>query len=813
MNELMHDIAFAWRNALQKPATALLIVLTLALGIGANTAIFSMAWNVLLAPLPYTDGERLVVLRQNEASKGREGFSWSNPTLNDLRDQNTVFSDLLEYNSEDLTFVGQGEPYHGLAGVVTASFFETLGVRAALGRLLTMDDDRQGAEPVLMLSHEFWLGKFGGDPEVIGTTLEIQRSVYRIVGVLPRLPAYPHANDIWIPEASDPYTLAGVGANPSRRALLIPNVVGKLQEGVSPQEATREVNLIARRLATSYPDDYAGDYEIVLVPLKDELTSGSALTVLLLTALAALVALIACANVANLNLVRAMTREQELAIREAVGASPRRITRQLLTENLILAFIGGMSGLLIAWPCLSLLADFAARYTPLASEIRLDGVVLLFAFGLAIATGILGSGASIFGRRDINKALKEGGDKVTTSVSGVYRRNALLVVQFALAFVVLTASVLIILSLARLNRQDLGFELERMLAVNMALNIDLSEPMQTERKMRNFSKDALTAIRGIPEVSQAAIRTGVPLLEQSALTAAYPFEIEGWSSTEPGVGTSAIINMVSEDYFAMMSIPLLQGRAFLPTDDAESAPVAIVNQSFAERFFPDGNVLGKGIKLSGFDEWRPIVGVVADVRSTSIDEVEGPVVYYSYWQFSVETVTLYLKTSANAAVLAGTIANVVHEIDPRQSVLVKPLTDIKSTWLAPMRLRATLIGLLGVLALIVTLSGVIGIVSYNISQRIREIGVHMAIGATPSRVARLFVADGLKVYAAGLLLGLALMVLAAPFLEPLLYETSVLDAGVYLISTLVLTLAVLGAIYLPASKAGAMSPVAALHGE
>ncbi|HWK54038.1 MAG TPA: ABC transporter permease [Hyphomicrobiales bacterium] len=814
MSEFTHDIALAWRNAWRQPASSLLIIITLALGLGVNTAIFSMTWNVLLAPLPYADGDRLVTLRQDEASKGREGFSWSRPTLSDFREQNNVFSELIKYNSWALTFVGRGEPYQGLAGLVTGSFFETLGVKAALGRLLSMDDDRPGAEPVLMLSHEFWLGKFAGDPAVIGTTLEIQHSLYRIVGVLPRMPGYPHANDVWIPDTKDPYALAGVGTNPSRRALVISRVIGKLLDGITFEEAARDTEVIAQRLAVAYPDDYAADYNVTLVPLKDELTRDSRLTVLLLMALAALVVLIACANVANLNLARTMARNQELAIREAVGASPGRIVRQLLTENLILAFAGSILGLLIAWPCLRLLADFASRYTPLASEIRMGGSVLLFSFILALAAGILGSAVSFFGKRDINKALKEGGDKITASVSGVHRRNALLMVQFAFAFVVLTVSALIILSLARLNRQDLGFELDQVLTVNMILNVDLSDPMQMERKMRDFSRGVLTAISNIPEVSQAAIRTGAPLLEQVAFSVAFPFEIEGWSATEPGVGTSATINMISEDYFKLMDISLLQGRPFLSTDDENAVPVAIVNESFAKRFFPEGNTLGGNIRLSGVDdEWRPIVGVVADVRSTGIDETEGPVVYYSYWQFSVEGVNLYVKTAANAELLARNIAGVVHELDPRQAVLVKPLGDIKSTWLAPARLRATLIGLFGLLSLVVTLSGVIGVVSYNIGQHVREIGIRMAIGATPSRVVTMFIGEGLKVYAAGLLLGLALMLAIAPSLEPLLYQTSATDAGIYLLSMSVLTLVVLGAIYLPASKAGAMSPVAALHCE
>ncbi|MDR0781664.1 MAG: ABC transporter permease [Pseudomonadales bacterium] len=811
MNALLQDLAFAWRNALKQPGTALLIIITLALGIGVNTAIFSMTWHVLLAPLPYADGERLVTLQQNEVSASRENFGWSTPTLADFRAQNSVFSDLIRYEQWSLTFVGRGEPYHGAAGLVTGSFFEALGVQPALGRLMTMDDDKPGAEPVLMLSQEFWREKFGGDPSVVSSTLEIQRSVYRIVGVLPRLPGYPHVNDVWIPVSSDPYGLAGVGVNQKRNAALISRVIGKLREGVSLDAANREAGTIAQRLAASYPDDYGSDYTVTVVSVRDEMARDSAATILLLMALAVLVLLIASANVANLNLARTLRRNQELAIREAVGASPGRIARQLLVESLALALVGGLLGLLLAMPAQHLLVDLAARNTPLASEIGMNGTVLAFAFVLACVAGALGSAVSLLGHRDINQALKEGGDHVTTSVGGTHRRTALLITQFALAFVVLTTAALIVLSLVRLNRQDTGFDLDQVLAVNMTINVDLSEPERLSEKMLNFSREALTAISAIPGVDAAAIRTGAPLLEQVAMTTAFPFDIEGWPAG--AAPASATLNMISENYFEVMDIPLLRGRVFTATDDGESVPVAIVNESFARRFFPNGDALGGSLSLRGQGEWHSIVGVVADTRSQGLDELEGPTAYFSYWQFSTEGVNLYVKTRANADQVADTIANVVHGLDPRQSVLVKPLHEVKADWLAPLRLRAALVGLFGLLALVVTLSGVVGVVSYNISRRIREIGVHMAIGATPADIVAMFLAQGFKVYGLGLLLGLTLLLLGAPLIAPLLYATSPLSPAIYLVSALVLTLAVLVAMYLPARKASALSPVAALHFE
>ncbi|MGV3590610.1 MAG: ADOP family duplicated permease [Gammaproteobacteria bacterium] len=810
MSVLLRDIAFAWRNALAKPATSLLIVVTLALGIGANTAIFSMAWHVLLAPLPYPDGERLVALQQNE-----ENAFWSYPTLEDFRAQNTVFTELLEYKQYSLTFVGRGEPYQGDAGIVTGTYFEMLGVQPALGRLFVMDDDRDGAEPVIVLSHEFWLSKFAGDPAVIDTTLEMQHSVYRIVGVLPPLPAYPHANDVWITEASDPYKLAlGAGAvRQNRRAGVIDSVYGKLQEGVTLEEARRETDVIVQRLVAAWPDAYPDDYSVMVNALKDEMTCDSAVTIALLMALAALVVLIASANVANLNLVRTMARNQELAICEAVGASPGRIARQLLTESLMLSLGGGVLGLLAAWPCLHLLADFASVYTPLASEISMNGAVLAFSFSLALVVGVLSGAASIFGERDINRTLKEGGSRATTSASGMRKRNVLLALQFALAFVVLTVSMLIVLSLWRLNRQDTGYALDQVFAVNMLLNVDLSERELISQKMQSFSKTALTAIEDMPEVSEAAIRSGTPLLQQSEGATLFALDIEDWAADDGETTPTAGFNMVSENFFTLMNIPLLQGRAFTADDDGNAVQVAIVNESFARRYFPDRTALGGILGLRGQAERYSVVGVVADTRSTNLDEVEGPIVYFSYWQFPTEGVNLYVKSAASSAMVATRIAQTVHELDPRQAVVVKPLDEVKAAWLAPARLRATLISLFGLLALVVTLSGVVGAVACNISERVREIGIHVTLGATPSAVVRLFMGSGLKVYGAGLLLGLVLMTLAAPFLAPLLYQTAVMDMRVYVSSAMVLSLAVACAIYLPARRAGVLSPVEALHAE
>ncbi len=817
MSDVLQDVVFTWRNALKRPGTVLLIIITLALGIGVNTAMFSMAWHVLLAPLPYVDGERLVRLQQNDRPNERLDFRWSGPTIEDYRTQSQLLVELSSYEQQPLSIVGQGDPYLGHAGIVEGNFFSMLGISSLHGRSFTMSDDEDGAEPVMLLSYEFWTNRFNADPAAVGTSVDTMNFTYRIIGVLPPMPAYPHVNEVWIPAISDPFRMAGLSsAETNRGSRIISHVLARLDDGVTLADAELEAETIAARLAANYPDIYPQNYSISLLAVKLELIGDARTTIVLLFALGCLVLLIASANVASLMLAKLASRNQELAIREAVGAAPARIIRQLMTESILFTMAGAVLGLLVAWPCLTLLAKFASGYTPLASEIRMDISLLLFSVFIAVLSGGLCGAAAAIGHRNINQALKEGGDKVTSSVSGKRRRQVLLVVQFALSFFILSTSALIMLSLYRLQAEDMGYQSEQVLATSLSLNIDFSDPSRDfPRQMQNFGQRLLPAVQAIPGVGMAGLYTGAPLLQEVAFSIAFPFEAEGFNVASADMYPEATINMISEDYFGVMDIPLLQGRAFASSDDSNALEVAIVNESFAQRFFPDGNILGKTIRLSGYDDtWKTIVGVVANVRSQDVDQVEGPVVYYSFWQFPAEGINLYVRTIADMDLIAESITDIIHSIDPRQAVgSIMPLNKVKAQWLAPTKLRATLIALFGMLALALTLSGVIGVVSWNVNQRVREIGIHMAIGASPARVRAIFISQGFGVYLVGWLLGLLLMLLSLPTIEPLLYETSARNVPVFLASTVVLTLAVLAAMYIPARKAGNLPPMEALHHE
>jgi putative ABC transport system permease protein len=810
MSDFLQDVTFAWRNVLKKPATVLLIIITLALGIGVNTAMFSMAWHVQLAPLPYPDGERLVRLEQSGMATGVQDKWWSVPTFQDVSAQNTVFTDLLEYESPTYTLLGQGDPDLASTGVVNASYFSTLGIQAVLGRTFIADDEVPGAAPVILLGYDYWNSKFGASRDVVGRTLEMNGIAYTVVGVLADVPPYPGQNDVWVPTASD-FIRSGPGTINNRNSRWMSHVIGRLRDDTTVQEAQRDLDTIADRLASAYPDTYASDYAISVKPLRQDMAGDSASTISLLSGLALLVILVACANVANLNLAMMAGRNQELAIREAVGASPARITRQLLTESVLQALVGGALGLLLILPCLSLLRAFASGFTALGGEIVLDRTVLIFALVMTLATGVLSGSAAAFSARNLNQALKEGGDRTASSRFGTRRRKVLMLVQFAVAFVMVSSAVLMLLSLYRLNNQDTGFDTDQVLAVSTEINyvhFVLGNQYTGEEPLR-----LLEQTRNLPGVEMAALQAGNPLLNG----AIYNFQPEAVELApgvfaDPDARAAAFVNLATEDFFSVMSIQLLKGRDFAITDDAQSPQVAIVNAQFEQEYFPQGDVLGQRVKYGGKD--ATIVGVVSNIRATDLRMEEGPTVYFDYRQDPSSVINLYIKSAADLDTLGARITDLIHENDPVQSVgTIAPLNSIKAEWLAPAKVRTILVALFGVLALVLTLSGVVGVVAYAVSRRVREIGVHMAVGANPGNIQRMFVVQGLQTYVAGLLLGIVLMYVAAPAIEPLLYQTSIVALDVYLASTLLLTLAVLLAMYLPARRAGELSPAQALHND
>lgn len=809
IRDIAQDINYAWRAALKKPAISALIVITFALGIGANSAIFSMVYHVMFAPLPFADGDRLVRLQQHQPIAGHNDFGSSVQSFFDYRRLTTGLDSLVEYHSMQFTLLGEGLPQRVQTGVVSWNYFAMLGIKPIMGRDFAEGEDEPGAEPLILLSHRYWQEHFNGRDNVVGLSLEMNNAVHKVIGVLPPLPAYPEDNDIYISSASCPFRSSEMMINNRSPGML--TLFGKLEQNTPIEVVSNEVNTIAGQLQAQYPDDYrqSNGYSANLVSLKSEMVGDSATTFFLLLMVSGLVVLIASANVANLNLARASSRSQELAIREAIGASPGRIAQQLLTESILYALVGGLAGLALAYPSLSILSDFAAGYTPLASEVKLDGVVLAFSLLISIVAGVLSGSAAAFSRRNINSALKEGGDKVTASISGQKWRNGLLITQLALSFIILTVSTLVTVSLYKLSNQNTGFDGSDVLAVNLDLNFTNYTNAQ---QVRDFTRNLIREVNSLSTTADASISASFPLAAN--VLGPQDFETERQSLNQDDVRPRARVTAVSEQYHTLLNIPLLQGRYFVESDDENNPDVVVINRTLAEQHFKEVSPVGQRISLDGGQNWMEIVGVVADVRTTGLDQTEGVAFYVPFMQQPSGQVRLLIKSLGEQEQLREDVANIIGFLDPQQAIAaMQTMDEVKGLWLNTPKLIANLLGIFGLLSLLITLSGIFGVVSYNIGQRLREIGVRIAVGATPKAIMALMLMQTTKIIATGIGLGLISMPFIAGNIDTLLYQTSAYSPIIYISTVSILILATLLAVATPTFKATRLDPSAALRNE
>jgi putative ABC transport system permease protein len=809
MNGLLEDIKFGWRNAVKKPAIALLIVITFGLGIGANSAIFSVVYNTLLAPLPYSDGDRLVRLQQNQPLTERMDFNSSVQSFLDYRKLTQSMSELVEYHSMTYTLYGHGDPQEVLTGVVSWNYFDMLGIKPILGRAFVEGEDEVGSEPLILISNRYWIENFAGDTDIVGRSLEMNNRVHKILGVLPPMPAYPDDNDIYIGASTCPWR-GSEGMIANRRPGML-TLFGKLKQDYDITQGSNEINTIAGQLAQQYPDAYRANegYSANLVSLRDEMVGDSARTFYLLLAIAGLVVLIASANVANLNLARLSSRNQELAIREALGANPKRIARQLLTESTLFSLVGGIFGTLMAYSSLGLLSEFASGYTSLSSEVKMDSSILMFSLVLSLITGLLSGSAAVFNRGNINSSLKEGGDKITVTTSGKRLRQALLVTQFALSFIILTTATLVSVSLYKLNNQDAGYDADKVLNVSFAFNFS---NYTNGQEVRAFAKRILAEIKTVGGVDQASLSGAFPVASTLAGPIEFEAEAQNLSADEPR--PRALASTVSEDYHKVLNIPLKYGRLFSPQDDENNQQVVIVNQSLADHFFESSNAIGKRLSLDAGANWLTVVGVVADIRSAGLDQEEGDAFYTPFLQRPTMRVKLLVKSKGDPLLLAKPISDFIHQLDPQQAIAsINTMSEIREQWLASPRLVAILVGLFGLLAFMITLSGVVGVVAYNVSQRSREIGIRMAIGATPKKILNMLLVDGSKLTIIGMLVGAASMIMITPAIGDFLYQTSPFDPSIYLTCSLLLFVVALLAMAAPAKQATRLDPMHALRDE
>ena len=801
MQILLEDVRFALRNFLRSPGICGLIVVTLALGIGANAAMFSMVYNVLLGPLPFSEGDRLIKLETNHPAVDRYDVTVSVPTALDYINDNETLSHLVEYHQMAFTLLGHGDPSNVEAGVVSWDFFEMLKVRPILGRTFLPGEDEPGAKPLIVLANHYWHERFGGNPDVVGMNLEMNNAVHQVIGVLPPLPAYPFKNDIWIGSSSCP----GRGSDMfiGQRSRPISALYGKLESGVSLEKASLDINTISNRLQTEYSDVYPESVGLsnTLTPMKTDMAGNSATTFYLLMGITGLVLLIACANVANLNLARMAARKQEFAIREALGANPRRIAGQILTESILLSLAGGLLGLLIAYFSIDLLASFASLYTPLASEVAINGSVLAFCLVVSVLTGILSGASAAFQKRNINEALKEGSGNITASGASQRLRQALLIAQFGLSFVILTSASLVSLSLYRLSNQDIGFETTDIVAVDLSTSADVRT---------DFVRETARLLEDTPEIGDTAFATTVPL--DSGLHRRRLFHVEGRPPADMNQRPEAMEIAVSANYHEVLEIPLLRGRYLNGSDDEHNPGSILINRRFADDFFRNDDPVGKRLSMDEGKTWRTIRGVVGNVREMGIDERAEPMFYVPYvegWRYELR---LLIRSEVSLPSLRDTITDAVHEVNPRQAVAsITMLRLIKDDWLSSSKLVSVLVSLFALLAFIITLSGVIGVVAYNVGMRRKEIGIRVALGASPKRIRRMFMLQGLSLSIAGIVLGSIVMGFLSPLLGAVLFETNPLNLPMYLATALVVGFVATIAILFPTQQATAIEPNVALR--
>jgi predicted permease len=796
MDTLLQDLRFGLRLLLRQPAFTLLVVLTLALGIGANTAIFSVVNGVLLRPLPFPAPERLVRVWGHHAEIGNETASL--PDYRDWREGAPAFEHLEACAATYFNLTGHGEPERLLAARTTAGFFQALRVPAALGRTFETGEDRQGNNRVVVLSHGFWKRHLGASPEVLGRTLTLDGLPYTIIGVAPEHFRFLWNAELWAPLATD--------AEMGRRSDFL-TVIGRLVPGATVERAQAELTSVASRLEQQYPDTNTR-WTAKVVPLHEELVGEARPALLIFMGAVGLVLLIACANVANLMLARSSRRQRELAVRAALGASRGRLIRQMLTESVLMALLGGTLGLLLAVWGIDGLRTAQLSLLPGHSEIGIDGWVLGFTLGLSLVTGVLfglAPALSLPGR-DLDGTLRAGAKGLAGGMGLNQLRGWLVLGEVALALVLLVGAALLLRSFDRLQRVDAGFNPEGVLTVRVMLP---QTKYPEDPQLATFYQQLEERVAAVPGVESSGMTSAVPL----GGAPAWSFIIEGQSPDANAVQDAETFT-VSPGYFQAMAIPLRSGRLFESQDRPNTPRVALVSQSLARRYWPERDPLGARISVDDGTTWFTVVGVVGDVRAGAIQKDPHPQLYFPSTQLPRRMMFLTIRTAGEPMSLVGSLRREVTALDPDLPVSdVLTMEQRFGRAVAKPRVNVLLLGGFAVVALLLAGIGIYGVISQMVAQRTREIGIRMALGAKPGDVLRLMIRQGMTPALVGIALGLVAAFAGSSLLASLLYGVSAKDPLSFLIVPVFLTGVALFAAWLPARRATRVDPTEALRQE
>jgi putative ABC transport system permease protein len=803
MEGWLQDIRYAARVMVRRPVVSIVIIGTLALGIGANTAIFSLVNTALLRGLPYPHADRLVTIREQRLD--REPGDRPVPPGNffDWKARSSSFEDIGWSRDAVFNVTGDGPPETLIGYRFSFNMLQVLGMTPALGRGFTADDDTPGAPKVVILSHGLWQRRYGGDRNIIGRALTLNGESNAVIGVMPVEFKHPAGTEIWEPMALPPAAL-------TRRDLTILRLVGRLKPGVTREQAETELNGIYRDIAIRYPEEAAG----VTVHLTELGDAGDAKPLLaVLFGGVGFVLLIACANVANLLLADAASRRRELAVRSTLGASRYRVVRQVLTESVLMALIGGGIGMLVTWWTRDgLLVLFPTTISnlnlPRVEQIDVSAAVFGFAFAVSVVTGLLFGllPAWNVSRIDLNGALREG----DRAVSGSRRMHAALVVaEVALSIVLLAGALLMVQSFARLQQQRFGFDADRVLSARLSLP---RYRYPDEGKRMTFTRSLIDRLQAIPGVERVGVTNYLPL---SGWWDLVEFSIQGTSPPPRGSEMSADFRVASEDYFRAMGITLIRGRTFTAHDVADAPRVIVVNQSLVNRFMGGQQVVGRRLQMD-LDGKGPkpheIVGVIGDVKSFGLDEPTHAELFFPYWQVSSSLLGVTLRTRGDPAALAAPLRDAVWSVDRDQPIThLMPMSHLAEESLTFRRAGMTLVGGFGLLALVLAAIGIFGVLSYSVTRRTREIGLRLALGATRGDVSRLVIREGLAMAAIGVAIGLPTALVLSQFLRSVLYGVRPSDPVTYLAAMATLIAVAFLATWLPARRASAVDPITALR--
>ncbi len=796
---MLQDLIYGLRWLRKNPGFTLLAVLMLAVGIGVNTAMFSVINAVLLQPLPYPEADRIVWMAESGPEVANRWVSY--PNFVDWRNRSQSFEAMSTFRGWSMNITGSDKPENINARMVTADYFKVMRAAPFMGRDFTADDDKPGAAPVTLISHGFWQQHFAGDPNVVSKSLLLDDKAYTVIGVLPESFAHQGPPPLWI-------LMGPLLHRQGRDTRTGGNVIARLKPGITLEQARSEMNRISQQLSQEHPVANAGAHNVTIVSLQDNITRNVSTALKILFGAVALVLLIACANVANLLLARAAARRREFAVRAALGASRFRIARQMLIESLLLAFAGGAVGLVLAAWTTSLLARVAHETVPRMSGLQLNGKVLGFNLAASLLTGILFGvmPALRSSKTDLQDTLKDS-SSTTTGAQGKRLRGALVVAEVALSVALLVGAGLLVKSMFVLLKTDNNFNPDGVLTMELKVS---RGRYQRPGELGRLLHQVLDNVKAVPGVESASLSTTLPGFSdwQNDIVP------EGYE-----VQTGEVINVdwsiVSADYFQTMNVPVLQGRTFSKDEDEQGKNIVLVDETLAQRFWPNENALGKSIKYNG-PEWHEIIGTVKQVGIygseakplIKIYTPMGPEAAQRNSRLSIRSAT----TDAESLTVAVTRA--VHTIDKDLPIAaVATLEDILARETSTRRFNAMLFSVFAALALVLAVTGVYGVLSYSVSQRTHEVGIRMALGAGSRDVLRLFIGQGMKLVFVGLVIGLGGAFVLTRLMSSLLFGVSTTDMATFVVVAVGLTVAGVFACYLPARRATRVDPLVALRYE